>query len=128
VKSFTQIAWCDEAERGLRRAIIDDEIMQIVAEEVRSGLSILWRCVSDHHFAYCVTRQDSNPDELCIVAFEGSGVVDFAEFFIGSAHAKGIPVRCHVVKRSLARLYRRVKLQESEIILRSYPNEQRRQR
>lgn len=114
---ITRIAWCDEAARGLSRAL-EGPILGIVEAEVRAGVSMLWECRDGDHRAYCVTRVDFNPTEFVIVAFEGTGMHRFGPTFIEAAKVRGIPMRAHTVSPVVARLIRRFGFKESEFVLR----------
>lgn len=114
---ITRIEWCEDAERGLARAI-DGPILQIIAHEVRAGVSMLWKCEHEQHRAYCVTRVDLNPTEFVIVAFEGTGMHVFAPSFIEAAASRNIPMRAHTVSPVVARLVRRFGFREAEYVMR----------
>lgn len=114
-----RVPWSEDVERGLSRALPDPVIRSIVAGEVRAGVSRLWECEEGPHRAYVVTRVDTHPTELVIVAFEGSGMHVFAPHFIGAARAYGVPVRAHVTNPVVERLIRRFGFQREEVILRA---------
>lgn len=117
-QAIKQVAWCDAAAAGLARALPSSAILEIVANEVRSGVSRLWHCRDGEHEAYCVTRIDLNPTQLVIVAFEGSGMKVFGPWFVARAHAQGIPVRAHVTDPRVERLLRiGLRFRRSEIVL-----------
>lgn len=114
----TQEAWSDRADQALARALPNAVIRDIVAAEVRAGVSRLWHCRDELHEAYVVTRVDLNPTQLVCVAFEGSGMRAFGPWFIERANAAGIPLRAHVVDPRVERLLRMgLKFKRSEVIL-----------
>lgn len=113
-----QIAWTSDVDQALARALPNPVIRDIVAAEVRAGVSRLWHCRDELHEAYVVTRVDLNPSQLVVVAFEGSGMRAFGPWFIERAHAAGIPVRAHTVDPRVERLLRMgLKFKRSEVIL-----------
>lgn len=112
-----RVQWCDEAERAIARAL-PPVTLALVAEEVRQGVSMLWRCVDSDHRAWCVTRVDENPRELVIVAFAGSGMMSFAPAFITASESRRIPMRAHTVSPVISRLVRRLGFHQSEFVLR----------
>lgn len=111
--------WSEEAERGLSKALPCPIIRSIVADEVRGGVARLWLCHDDTHRAWAVTRIDRNPQELVVVAFEGTGMLTFGPQFVAAAKAGRMPLRAHVTSPIVARLLRRLGLSQSEMILRS---------
>lgn len=116
--SIKQVEWSDAADRGLARALPNSAVLEIVENEVRSGIARLWHCREGEHEAYCVTRIDLNPTQLVIVAFEGSGMKVFGPWFIARAHAQGIPVRVHVTDPRVERLLRiGLRFRRSEVVL-----------
>lgn len=115
---IVQIAWSDTVDQALARALPNPVIRDIVAAEVRAGVSRLWHCRDDRHEAYVVTRVDLNPAQLVIVAFEGSGMRAFGPWFIERANQAGIPVRAHVTDLRVERLLRMgLQFKRSEVIL-----------
>lgn len=80
---------------------------------------MLWECRDDKHAALCVTRVDANPTEFVIVAFEGTGLLTFAPYFIEVARERGIPLRAHTTSRFMLRLLRRVGFRLEEYVARA---------
>lgn len=113
-----QIAWCDEARDGLSKALPYPLIMSIVEQEVRLGVSQLWRCENDLHQAYVVTRMDTNPTEWVIVAFQGTGMQQFGKLFVDAAADRKVTLRAHVTNPVVERLLRRLGLKRDEVVLR----------
>jgi len=116
---ITRATWSSESDAGLAKALPCPVLRSIVADEVTRGVSNLWRCTTDQHQAWAVTRLDHNPDELVVVAFEGSGMLTFGPMFVRAAQAANVPLRAHVTSPLVERLLRRLKLTRSEVILRT---------
>jgi imidazolonepropionase-like amidohydrolase len=114
------IQWNDEAESHMRHPAAG-KCIEYLKREVAQGISKLWHCQDETDEAYMVTRVDSNPTELVVCYFEGSGLIKFGRQIVAAAHARKIPVRIHTVQEPVARLCRRVGLQHRETIMRSAP-------
>ena len=120
--AIRRIAWSQELDRGLARALPDELIRGIVASECRTGVAQAWQCDSEQHHALVVTRLDQNPTEWVVVAFEGSGMHVFGPLFIAAARDRGIPLRAHVTSPIVEQLLkRRLKLRTEERIMRYRP-------
>lgn len=113
------VPWSDEVDAGLKRALPNDLIRNIVAQEVRVGVSQCWRCEEGVHAAYVVTRLDTNPTEWVVVAFEGTGMQRFGQHFVEAAKSRGVTLRAHVTSPVVERLLRRLGLSRSEVVLRA---------
>lgn len=109
------VPWTDSVDDCLRVAARGD--LAIIKAQVKSGVAQLWRCESDKHTAYVVTRIDPGP-ELCIVAGEGSGFMEFVPHFVAVARRSNATIRTHVVRKGLIRLWSRFGLKLEEYVLR----------
>ena len=112
------IPWSAPMAQKLSRALGSTHIVELIGEEVRQGISQLWECSSEKHHAYCVTRLDRNPIEWCIVAFEGSGLMEFGPQFIAAARSRGVPLRAHVADKRVERMVRWLGMRPTETVLR----------
>lgn len=113
------VPWTPEIAQKLSRALGSALVLELVGEEVRQGISQLWECSNDQHRAYCVTRLERNPVEWCVVAYEGSGMMQFGPLFVEAARARSIPLRAHVASPVVERLLRRIGLKRSEVVMRA---------
>jgi hypothetical protein len=111
--------WNDFAERALVRVeglgIVD------VKREVLEGVSQLWHCTdADGNGGYVVTRLERRPSglEWVMVAGVGCGFHKFAQVFIDTALQMGVPVRAHVNRPGMVRMYDRIGFRVSEYVLR----------
>lgn len=109
------VPWTNDIDDYLMVAARGD--LEIIKAQVKSGIAQLWRCESSNHFAYVVTRVDPGP-ELCIVAGEGSGFMEFIPHFVAVAKRSGATIRTHVQRRGLIRLWSRFGLVLDEYVLR----------
>lgn len=111
--------WNDFAERALTRVeglgVVD------VKYEVEHGISQLWHCSdSDGSNGYVVTRveQRTSGKEWVFVAGVGKGFYKFVQCFIDAAQASGLPIRAHVNRRGMVRMYDKIGFRVSEYVLR----------
>jgi len=111
--------WNDFAERALARVeglgVVD------IKREVEEGLSQLWHCTdADGSGGYVVTRLEQRPSgvEWVLVAGVGRGFHKFVQFFIAAAAQYGVPLRAHVHRLGMVRMYHRVGFEVSEYVLR----------
>ena len=105
-----KVGWCAAAERGLVVSAGDD--MDVIAQEVKSGVSELWRFVGNVGRGYLVTRIENMNDrrELVLVLGEGKGFFEAAPIFIALARIEGMSFRTHVKRRGLVRMWQRLGL------------------
>jgi hypothetical protein len=111
--------WNDFAERALVRVeglgIVD------VKREVLEGISQLWHCTdADGSNGYVVTRLERRDSglEWVFVAGVGKGFYKFVQVFIDAALEAGLPIRAHVNRRGMVRMYDRIGFRVSEYVLR----------
>ena len=111
--------WSDFAERELVRVeglgVVD------VKREVQEGVSQLWHCAdADGSNGYVVTRLEQRPSgvEWVFVAGVGRGFYKFIAVFIKAALEAGVPIRAHVNRRGMVRMYDRIGFRVSEYVLR----------
>lgn len=117
---ITKVPWSAEAESRMDHPAAGN-CLTFLRREVEQGIAALWKCEDGKDRAYMVTRLDSNPSELVICYFQGSGLVKFGAEIVAQAHAKKIPVRIHTVRAGIVRMARRLGLVNQEIIMRSEP-------
>jgi len=110
-----EIDWQDHHDKRLKASAGTD--LLIVKAQVKNGQAQLWECKSEKNFCLVVTRIDPGP-ELCIVLGEGSGMLEFAPHFLAFAKRNRIPVRTHVKRKGLIRLWSRLGLKLDEYVLR----------
>lgn len=110
-------AWSEAAARELLRAT-SQEVLPLIRSEVERGVSQLYHCQDDYSDCYIVTRMEAAPVEWCFVAAAGHGCMKYARMFVAEGKARGISMRCHVVKDSLLRLWGRLGFEVSEQVLR----------
>ena len=113
--AIREVRWSDEAEAGLEVAARGD--LEIIKKEVLRGISRLWECTSDHSRAFIVTRVDSE-SEVCIVAGEGSGFVEFIPAMVKFWRDQGYMIRVHVKRKGLLRMFEKVGIEFDEYVLR----------
>lgn len=111
--------WNDFAERALERVeglgIVD------VKREVVEGVSQLWHCTdADGSNGYVVTRleQRESGREWVWLAGVGRGFYKFVPFFLEAARQAGVPIRAHVNRPGMVRMYDRIGFRVSEYVLR----------
>lgn len=112
--------WNDFAERSLAR--IEGLGVVDIQREVEEGVSQLWHCSdADGGNGYVVTRleQRDSGREWVFVAGVGRGFYKFVQHFIEAARAAGLPIRAHVNRRGMVRMYDRIGFRVSEYVLRS---------
>lgn len=116
-----QCLWCVEAEYHLGKALNYWALADIRAQ-VDEGRAQLWDCNDGEFGGYVVTRIDRTEQprgaELVIVAGGGRGFRHFVPMFLEAAKQFELPVRAHVKRRGMVRLYERVGFQQSETIMR----------
>ena len=112
--------WNDLAAHQLER--IEGLGLIDVQREVEAGVSQLWHCHdAEGNNGYVVTRMERRPSglEWVFVAGVGRGFYKFIACFIEVAREKGIPIRAHVNRRGMVRMYDRIGFRVSEYVLRS---------
>jgi len=117
---ISPVPWTEEAELHMQHPAAG-KCIEYLKLEVAQGVSKLWHCRDEEDEAYMITRLDSNPTELVVCYFEGSGLVKFGREVVEAAHARKVPVRIHTVQESVARLCRRIGIWNRETIMRSEP-------
>ena len=113
--AIKEIRWSAEAEEGLEVAARGD--LEIIRKEVLSGISRLWECTSESSKAFIVTRVDDET-EVCIVAGEGSGFVEFIPALVKFWRDQGYTIRVHVKRRGLVKMFEKVGIRFDEYVLR----------
>lgn len=93
------------AAKGLGDSLGDDIDREIIADEIKQGISELWE-ISEGK-AYCVTRIEEH--ELVIVCFGGKGLIDAAPTIFEAAKAHNLSIRFHTNRPALARLLKNYK-------------------
>ena len=116
--------WSDFAEHALERVeglgVVD------VKREVEEGISQLWHCAdaADGGRGYVVTRLEQRPSGVEWVFVAGVSVgksacfYKFIDVFINAALEAGVPIRAHVNRRGMVRMYDRIGFRVSEYVLR----------
>lgn len=112
--TITHIKWTDDIDAKLSVSGGDD--LPLIKDQVVNGIAKLWECKSDKNHCFVVTRKDH--DEICIVLGEGSGLMEFAPYFIRAIKDKGLRIRTHVRRKGLIRMWSRLGLNLSEYVLR----------
>ena len=112
---IVEIPWHDEHDDKLRIAARGD--LDIVKNQVQQRVAQLWRCTSEKNSMLVVTRVDPGP-ELCIVLGEGSGLLEFAPYFIREAKKNNMGIRTHVTRKGLIRLWSKLNINVNEYVLR----------
>jgi hypothetical protein len=114
------VGWTDEMDDRLRVSAGDD--LEIIRREVRTGIAQLWQCEKDGRpEAWVVTRVDGTEQdgyEWVIVLGEGRGFFDYMPLFVSHARDKGLPIRTHVKRRGLIRMWERLGLHLDHYVLR----------
>lgn len=110
-----QIQWLSHHDAMLSVSAGDD--LEIIKSQVVGGVAKLWECKGEKHSMLVVTRVDPGP-ELCIVLGEGSGMMEFAPYFLTVAKSKGMSVRTHVTRDGLVKMWNKLGLKVEEKILR----------
>ena len=113
--AIREVRWSDEAGAGLEIAARGD--LEIIKKEVLSGISRLWECTSHSSHAFIVTRVDDEV-EVCIVAGEGSGFMEFIPALVKFWRDQGYTIRTHVKRRGLIKMYEKVGIRFDEYVLR----------
>ena len=110
--------WNDFAERAIAR--IEGACVVDIRREVQIGRSQLWHCSRNRKHGYVVTRleQRESGREWVLVAGVGKGFHEFVPFFIAAAAQVGLPLRAHVSRPGLVRMYARHGFRVSEQVVR----------
>lgn len=101
-----QIAWNNEARENL--LIAGGVDIDLVGEQVKSGIAQLWQHDINGTTGYTVTRIDVEGlgPELVLVLGQGSGLKYVVPYFLDAAHNLGIKsVRVHVKRRGLIKMF-----------------------
>lgn len=116
-----QCAWCVEAEFHLSKALNYWALADTRAQ-IDAGVAQLWDCNDGEFGGYVVTRIDRTEQprgaELVLVAGAGRGLRHFVPMFIDAARRFQLPVRTHVRRPGLVRMYERLGFKNSETIMR----------
>lgn len=110
-----EIPWQPGIDEKLRVSARGD--LEIIKSQVNNGVAQLWHCLSETNEMLVVTRIDPGP-ELVIVLGEGSGLFEFAPSFLNIARKANIPVRTHIKRKGLIRMWSRLGLTIDEYVLR----------
>lgn len=97
--------------------------LALLKEQAKRGQATLWQCSNDGEpEALVLTRLDGsvNP-EFVIVLGEGRGFFDYMPLFLHYAKKNNWPVRAHVKRRGLLRMFSRLGLELDEYVLRGKP-------
>ena len=110
--------WSDFAERAIER--IEGACTVDIRREVQEGRSQLWHCIDGRNQGYVVTRleQRESGREWVLVAGVGKGFHLFVQFFMRAAEAAGVPLRAHVNRKGMVRMYEHVGFRVSEYVVR----------
>jgi len=111
--------WNDLAEHAIAR--IEGACVVDIRHEVRAGISQLWHCIdAEGHRGYVVTRLEERESgrEWVLVAGVGKGFHVFVQTFIEAARCAGLPLRAHVNRRGMVRMYEHVGFHVSEYVVR----------
>lgn len=111
--------WNDLAEHAIER--IEGACVVDIRREVQCGLSQLWHCSdADGNRGYVVTRLEERESgrEWVLVAGVGKGFHVFVQVFIDVALQAGLPLRAHVNRRGLVRMYEHEGFRLSEYVMR----------
>ncbi len=104
----TRLDWPEIVPPKLQKACDCD--LDIVANEVKEGVSHLYQLTSDKADLLVVTRGEIYPDckELVIVCVAGEGMEQVGQFLIDNARALGFDsIRYHCKNQATQRLYER---------------------
>lgn len=116
-----QVPWSEEAAFHLGQALNPCALADAKAQ-VEAGSAQLWDCNDGAMGGYVVTRIDRTEQprgvELVWVACAGKGFARFAPAFIGAAKELNLPIRGHVNRPGLIRMYERFGFKYSETIMR----------
>ena len=110
-----EIPWQPGIDDKLRVSARGD--LEIIKHQVTQGVAQLWHCLSENNECFVVTRIDPGP-ELVIVLGEGSGLFEFAPHFLNIARKQNIPLRTHVQRKGLIRMWSRLGVNIDEYVLR----------
>jgi hypothetical protein len=115
------VQWSEEASFHLGKALNPCALAD-AKREVNSGIAQLWDCNDGEFGGYVVTRVDRTEQprgvEWCWVACAGKGFHRFAPDFIAAAKRFNLPIRGHVNRPGLVRMYERFGFKYSETIMR----------
>ena len=112
----TRLDWPEIVPPKLEKACGDD--MEIVAREVREGISHLYHIVGDGVDLLVVTRGEEYPNgkELVIVCVAGLGMEQVGQFLIDNARILGFDsIRYHCKNQAVQRLYQQYGFAGEEI-------------
>ncbi len=114
-----EVLWTDDIDDKLKVSAGED--LAFIKNQVKQKIAQLWRCEKDNHLCYVVTRIDRTGKgyELCLVLGEGSGFYLFAPEFLAFAKRNNIPLRTHVKRKGMIRMWEKLGVYQSEYILRS---------
>lgn len=114
------VPWTADHDRLM--AVSAGRDLPIIREEVRRGIATLWACEQDGELlAHVVTRIDGVKglnQELVIVLGEGRGFFAVVPMFLRLAERDGLPVRVHVQRRGLIRMFDRLGVSLDHYVLR----------
>ncbi len=115
------VPWSVEAEFHIAKALNYWALADARAQ-VDAGIAQLWCCNDGEHGGYVVTRIDRTEQprgvEWVWIACAGKGFAHFAPLFIEAAQQFNLPIRGHVTRPGLIRMYERFGFQYSETIMR----------
>lgn len=111
------VKWQNYHDQRLAIAAGDKKDLAIVKNQVNSGVAILWECRYKQYHAHVVTRHDIG-DELCVVLFEGSGLMHFGPMILKAARDQNLTVRAHVKRKGMIKMLERLGLTITETVLR----------
>lgn len=114
--AITRIKWQPRHDDYLSIAAGTKKDLQIVREQVKKEIAVLWECRYKKKMAHVVTRMDLD-DELCIVLFQGSGLLLFGKMIYDAAKKEGLKVRAHVKRKGMVRQLEKLGLKISETVL-----------
>jgi hypothetical protein len=115
------IEWRDEHDSQLVVSAGDD--LALLKQQAKRGQATLWQCSKDGEpEALVLTRLDGqeNP-EFVIVLGEGRGFFDYMPLFVHYAKKNKWPIRTHVKRKGLLRMWSRLGLELDEYVLRGKP-------
>jgi hypothetical protein len=115
------IEWRDEHDAQLAVSAGDD--LALLKQQAKRGQATLWQCSKDGESeALVLTRLDGqdNP-EFVIVLGEGRGFFDYMPLFVHYAKKNNWPIRTHVKRKGLLRMWSRLGLELDEYVLRGKP-------
>lgn len=115
-----EVSWSDDKDAFLRISAGDD--LELIKNQVNSRRAQLWECSKAGSVeAYVVTRLDGatrDSLEFVIVLGEGKGFFDYMPCFVEYAKKHKLPIRTHVKRKGLIRMWSRLGLELDEYVLR----------